>query len=377
MPQAKMNSLFLYHAPDLEAEVPGGVQICSREFLQTVRAASDRLDLFSLSYHPGLGARLRFRLLRDSYSLFEPGVELDSLYRTIEDKRITHVFINKSELSPYAAAIKERYADKVITVILSHGNQSGDDLYEFAGECGRFRMRGAGGLLNALRLGHNLIRESTFRRGSIDAVITLSHEEEVLERWLGASRVVYLPRHIEPNLLDWRPVRGRAGFVGTLDHTPNRVALEKIGGQIQNSGTSGINLRVVGRPVEAGVALAGRFPSLSYLGPLGEEELQQEVQTWSLMLNPVFWMSRGASMKLARALGWGIPTLSTRSGTRGYQTDGYGIEITEDRAEDFCGRLAALLDAPERIEEMRTRSIVRLQDKPMMAANVQQLRDVL
>jgi hypothetical protein len=336
-----MNSLFLYYPPDLEAEIPGGVQICSREYLDFVEEASDQSEPFPVPYHPSLKARALFRLLRDSYALFEPGSELESLIRTIEEKKITHLFINKSELAPYARAIKERFGDKVRTIILSHGNQSGDDLYEFTGEHGRFRRDGVGRLWNAISLGHALIRESVYRRRSIDLVVTLSHEEEVLEQWLGAGKVLYLTRAITFRSVQRRPVPGRVGFVGTLNHTPNRVALEEIFKCLQEKPIDGLDLRLVGRPEAIGVEMAQRLPFVTYLGALSEEKLEEEVATWGLFLNPIFWLSRGASMKLSRAFGWGVPVISTKAGGRGYQLDGCPMVMTENDPDHFCTCLRA------------------------------------
>jgi len=49
------------------------------------------------------------------------------------------------------------------------------------------------------------------------------------------------------------------------------------------------------------------------------EELARECESWSFFLNPVFYYSRGVSTKLAKALGMGLPVITTEIGNRGYQ----------------------------------------------------------
>jgi len=55
------------------------------------------------------------------------------------------------------------------------------------------------------------------------------------------------------------------------------------------------------------------------LGYLSNEELAKECESWSFFLNPVFYYSRGVSTKLAKALGMGLPVITTEIGNRGYQ----------------------------------------------------------
>jgi hypothetical protein len=235
---------------------------------------------------------------------------------------------------------------------MSHGNQSGDDLYELAGTNGR-RNQGLARLAALWQLGQDLGTESWFRHRFIDMVCVMSKEEEVLERWLGAEKTIVLPRSIQPNPLAWQPISRRVGFVGTLDHTPNRVALEQICNEVVRQQPENLELRLVGHPELVGQELERRFPFVRYLGVLEESALESEVSTWCLFLNPIFWLSRGASMKLAKAIAWGIPFLSTRSGTRGYELPQSEMLITLDDPHEFVSRMLVLLDMTNNIHDIK------------------------
>jgi hypothetical protein len=49
-------------------------------------------------------------------------------------------------------------------------------------------------------------------------ICALSSFDVELERWVGARRVAWLPRIVEPDPINWRPVGTRRGFIGTLDY---------------------------------------------------------------------------------------------------------------------------------------------------------------
>jgi glycosyltransferase involved in cell wall biosynthesis len=184
----------------------------------------------------------------------------------------------------------------------------------------------------------------------------MSEEEAVLERWLGTKQPLVLPRLIGKGPLDWEPVDGRAGYVGTLDHTPNRVALESVLGRLRQLGSAGIEIRLVGRPTSIGEALSEEYPFVHYLGPLGDNALRTEAATWSLFLNPIFWLARGASMKLGRALAWGLPILSTRSAVRGYEwTDG-DLAVTPDDPGAFASRMLDILSGASNVSRLKEES---------------------
>lgn len=352
--------MFLYDPRDLKTGTEGGVQLCTREFLDVVRAASEHTELFEVgvSRHPLLRARRKVQA--GVYLLYDPSDHAPEIARAVEQNGIDTVFVNRAELTRFAVELKEM---GVNVVLMSHGNQSGDDLYEAAGEGGA-RSSGLSRSMSAWKLGRDLVFESRYRHQYFDGVCVMSEEEGVLERWLGARATAVLPRLIAPHPLDWDPVRGRAGFVGTLDHTPNRVALEKVFTALLEASAPGVEVRLVGRPVEIGRALEGRFPFVTYLGGLSDEELKAEATTWSLFLNPILWLSRGASMKLGQGLKWGLPVITTASGRRGYEWERGEVVTTMDYAPEFAQAVTDHLASDRAVRALREECLEAARSAP-------------
>lgn len=371
-----MKALFVHDPDDLDASVSGGVQLCSREYLAVLRAAAPVVEPFPVARDLRPLSRLRRRLGLGSYLSYAPDLDAERLSRALALSAITHVFINRAELLRYAALVR-RLAPAARVVLMSHGNQSGDDLYEIAGPGGR-RNSGRAARLASARLARDLVVESRFRHGPLDAVVAMSEEEAVLERWLGARRVVVLPRLLAPDPLPWRPVAGRMGYVGTLDHTPNRVAVTEICTELARlRPPAGMELRLAGSPAAVGEHLARAYPFVKYLGRINDDALRAEAATWSLFLNPVLWLSRGASMKLGSALRWGLPVLSTRSGARGYEPGGAPVPLCQDNAADFATRALRLLAAPGELDAARAASVAACASAPDLAALAARLRSAL
>jgi len=345
-----MRSLFIFDSLDMNAKILGGVQLCSQEFLKLVEAASDSIDYFEVSVCRQLSWRIRRKFHFGSYLLYNSEESKKELIQKIQQTQPTHVFINKSELIRFTQLIRELLPNAQI-ILMSHGNQSGDDLYELAGEEGA-RNEKISKLSATWQIGQDLVTESWYRHRYIDCVCVMSDEEAVLERWLGAKKTIVLYRTVSSDELLWQPVPDRVGFVGTLNHTPNRVALEKLCEEIANHYPLSIELRVVGQPVDFGQSLASRYSFVSYLGALSEDDLKREVATWNLFLNPIFWLSRGASMKLGKAISWGIPFITTSSGKRGYKLT-TNFLTTHDDAQVFVARMLELMSDHQNIIEAK------------------------
>jgi hypothetical protein len=126
------------------------------------------------------------------------------------------------------------------------------------------------------------------------------------------------------------------GYVGTLDHRPNRESLELFLTELSRRGPSDFEVRLIGGPDRAGKHLSREYPFVDYLGQLDDDALCNEAATWSCFLHPLFCYARGASTKLAIALGWEIPIVTTTVGARGYMwTDG-DLPMADD-PERFVG----------------------------------------
>lgn len=367
-----MRSLFVHDPADLKAPIPGGVQLCSQEFLEIVRAASDTTALVpvTVTRHPWWRVRRRFRL--GSYLFYDPAACRAALENAAREVAPTHVFFNRSELMRLAPLVAQ-VAPGARAVVMSHGNQSGDDLYEASGPGGR-RQAGLARLAAAWQIGLDLVTESAFRRRHLDAVCVMSDEEETLERWLGAKCTIVLPRLIRRQPLTWQPVAGRAGYVGTLSHTPNRVALTELCECLAARDARLLNLRLVGGPAEIGREFASRYPFVTFLGALDDAGLRAEAATWSVFLNPIFWLARGASMKLGQALGWGLPCLSTTAGSRGYRLAGGEVCLAPSEPDRFAHELLELLGQPNRLQAVRDAILTAADAWPTATTLARELR---
>src|SRR5688500_1134153 len=93
-----MRGLFVHDPRDLDAPIPGGVQLCSREFLEVVRLACSETKLFPVFVTRSPMWRLRRKLGFGSYLLYRPEDIREAMHRTLSEFTPTHVFLNRSEL---------------------------------------------------------------------------------------------------------------------------------------------------------------------------------------------------------------------------------------------------------------------------------------
>jgi glycosyltransferase involved in cell wall biosynthesis len=186
-------------------------------------------------------------------------------------------------------------------------------------------------------------------------MIVLSEQEVAINQWLGANRVLYLPRLLSPDFINWQPVTPNAGFVGTLDHLPNALGIEKLADELQLNNFAH-KLQVIGGPPHVGKQLEKKYPFIQYKGPVPDSNLVNEVKTWSVFLNPVFWYARGASTKLAQAINWGMPTITTPAGRRGYYLTDETIVADDNTPKAFAQKLIKALKEPEYLLQLKKAS---------------------
>src|SRR5207237_7690665 len=129
-----------------------------------------------------------------------------------------------------------------------------------------------------------------------------------------ARKVDWLPRTLPPGeALTWQPDPNRVGCVSTLDHPPNWEGLVLFLRELEPTAPPNLRFRLVGGPEHRGRQLAGEFVRVDYLGALNEDALAAEAKTWSCFVHPLFCYARGCSTKLAVALRWRIPIVTTNA----------------------------------------------------------------
>jgi hypothetical protein len=157
------------------------------------------------------------------------------------------------------------------------------------------------------------------------------------------SHVIWLPRTLTANPIDWAPKSGLFGYLGTLDHAPNLEGLTKV---LEAAGPSArFRLQVVGGTPEIGAWLSQKYPTVEYLGELSDADVKRVAAGWLAFVHPIFCQARGCSTKLATALDWGIPIVTTELGRRGYTWAAGGCSLADSPMAFVDAMISLLNDA--------------------------------
>jgi len=287
--------------------------LCTWEYIDLVKTKFE-VELFPVEMNRSFLYRFKKKLGLSAYEDYVVTGYEGRLTEIIAKKKIDYVFLNLSNTITFSAIIK-KIAPSVKVILCSHGNESGDFLHEIVLHK---KLQGLKEIAARYNLGKMLTKESSFRK-YVDVVLTVSEVEAEIEKWLGAEKVYMVPRVIRGNRVVHNPVKGRIGFFGDLSHAPNYYGISKICQALKERNVSEIELRLVSSQEDTARLLEKKFPFLTYLGYLDDELLHKEVASWAFCLNPVFYYSRGVSTKLGKALGMGVPVITSRKGMRGYK----------------------------------------------------------
>ena len=289
----------------------GGVQLCTQEYLATIRSSGLEPVAKAFGVDRRLMASFWRRFRPRPFRWHVPTSFVRSLSQAYALEHPAVVFFNQVDTGPAAVALRPLLPPECLFVLLSHGAKVIDEFHELR----RYGIPSGAARRSERKLGEILAAEARLR-SSFNHVFTLSEEEVAIEKWIGAE-ATYLPRTVTAAPLEWNPSPGRVGWVGTLDHFPNAHGLHAMLRAWPQQ--SRARLRVVGGPEAVGRHLEAQHPAVEYLGMLSDEGLRLEAASWSCFLHPLFLFARGCSTKLATAFGWEIPILTTPSGRRGYQ----------------------------------------------------------
>ena len=353
------------------APAAGGVQLYTRELLETLRLAG--FDNHVVDYQTDMSplVRLRRRLRPRPYAdRLRPELAPEIVARQRQTQS-RFIFLSGVELGAVAKRVRAGLdpSSNVRLVLFSYGLDSVDYLH----------MARSNGLLQsdaaALKLGRQFFAECE-QRHFFDHVFCLAPFEAEIERWLGARRVGWLPRTIPSGqTLDWQPDPMRLGCVSTVDHPPNREGLRLFLEEFDRIAPAGVRFRLVGGPLESGRELTRHFKSVDFLGPLDDDTLRAEASRWSCFVHPIFCYAMGCSTKLAVALGWRLPVATTAAGTRGYRWREGTIPVAETPAE--LARLVVSMLRPEAARAARHKVDVVAGSCPTLPEVAAELRDTL
>ena len=342
----KKKAIFLTHPQALKSEVTGGVQLCSQEFMHVLESMNDlELSTYFVPYTRRIWQRLLIRLRMDNYDFFNVSKESPALINDIRHRKIDIVFMNMSTLIRFAKPLKEDLGSGVKIILLSHGNDSCDFLHLISKPIRKkFFVRR---WMDKIRLGRLVATESAYRVKWLDAVVSISETEKQMDNWMGARKTSFLPRRLYQDFLPFSAIPGRVGFVGRLDHPPNFQGVSMLLDEMSRQ-SNGLNFRLVGAPEKYGKMIQEKFPFVQYLGELSDHKLEEELSSWSFFTNPVWWYSTGSSTKLARAISWGIPIITSHAGMRGYEWK-EGKLLIADSPEEMASQLIRMAMSTESI----------------------------
>jgi hypothetical protein len=353
---------------------PGGVQTCTQEYVDVIKAAGFDLKFCLL----GADRRISTRFLRqlNSSRYFRPAQPdaISAVLGLAREVQPDFVFFNQVAVAALAPKLRPSLPAPCRFVALSHGLES-TDLLHFIRLRNRYPLSGRIRPEASYALGSAILTENRIRN-HLDAVCALSPFDVELENWVGAVRVGWLPRIINPVEFDWRPRGDRFGFVGTLDHGPNLEGLVTVLDEIAaNEDLDRFRVRVVGGSTSLGQWLARKYSCVDYLGRLEDDELHREATTWNAFLHPIFCHARGCSTKLATAMSWRVPIVTTTSGHRGYEWLAGGLVVADDPAT-FVRRCIEMRD--ESVATQAKHAVEKLaESSPKIAQVAARFRDIV
>lgn len=350
--QHTRKAVFVSHRKSVEG-APGGQQVCTREYRETLRLAGfELIDVF-WEHERTIARRLSNRLSPSPYN--RPWCT--GLAERSVDAAKSHgadlIFLNVIDLLPLAQDIKRVAGSACKVVMLSHGLASVDEVHTQ-------RILKAYPFLpvnpSPLWPG-DLLREEAAYLPFCDHVISLAPFEVEICRWLGAKSNSWIPRAIPQETLDRNPVPGRVGVVGTLDHPPTMEAVWLVLEAMRVQGAGASRVRIVSGSRRQAEFFTSKFPFVEDLGRLDEPALLAEAATWAAFLHPLFCFARGASTKLATGLSWGLPCVTTESGMRGYDLPEGAVSVAST-PEEFARKTVAMsAGADTRVTALRLPSL--------------------
>lgn len=347
--EQKETVLFLSDTVFVDYTIPGGVQLCTHEFIEYLEAAGYKVKIIKVSPNITFARKVRKKLHIEAYELYDVDNWLSEIISAINADNIKLVFFNQVNLAHWSESIKSGVPRDVKFIGLSHGNESGDYLHDVT-------QTRETSFLKTWRLGKLIVKEKAIFSKFLDGVITISDNETYIDQWLGAQNVFYLPRILKQDFIVWQPIANTIGFVGTLNHLPNKKGIEMLSDELKKLNFKG-TLKIVGGPEHAGRALEQQYSFIKYCGFISSEQLVAEAGTWCIFLNPVFWYARGSSTKLSQALNWGLPVVSTLAGIRGYDLVNNAIYLENNRPATLSRMIVDTLASDEGLKSLKQASI--------------------
>lgn len=334
----------------------GGVKLCTMDYLALLKTKYNVI-LFEVDFTGNFFSKLKFKLGIDVYDYYDVEQYKNQLSEVIKANNIEKVFINHTSAMKFAKTCKT-FNPSIQTVILSHGNESGDYIHELVNH-NKTKLH------QFYKLGRQLYLESWYRKNYIDRVFVVSQIEQSIEKWLRCNDSVFVHRIFKKEFLEWKPIKGRVGFLSDLTHEPNIFGLEQLCEVLSKKQIpKDFKLRIIGLSDSRLNPLLAKYKFIDYLGYLDEVALKAELKTWMVYLNIVLYYSKGVSTKLAKGMNYGLPILTTVEGNRGYKL--HGLEdVTVTNIDDFVLKMLELSNdklKAEKVENIVKDNVCKMKD---------------
>jgi hypothetical protein len=339
----------------------GGVRMCTEDYINLLSTKFELL-IFPVENRKSILYRVLVKLGISQYRDFKSPSKINELHRLLIQKNVEFLFLNQSNTAFFGIEVKKLVGRNLKVFICSHGNESGDLLHfmtRFRASIPWYRH-----FFSSWTLGRTILTEAKHRAGGINGVFTVSEVETQIENWLGAKRVLFVPRTITNQFQFYNNRLGIVGFIGDLSHAPNYFGLKSLCDAINETGDyNNIQLRIVGSSFDIGTILEKEYSFVSYLGYLKNEDVLIECESWSFFVNPVFYYSRGVTTKLGKALGLGIPVITTEIGCRGYHWERGVLPIVQTPVQ-MASAILQLSSDIEKINYYRSQVVEIVNSSP-------------
>ena len=104
-------ALFLYYNNSLD-DVPGGVQLCSKEYFQTLTAAGFSLKTLKVENDNRMSNRVKRELNPEPCNYnFNPDKTIADIKYSLTES-VKYIFLNQYALRPLATNMSEKYSDR-------------------------------------------------------------------------------------------------------------------------------------------------------------------------------------------------------------------------------------------------------------------------
>ena len=151
------NILIISDQVFLKSEIPGGVQICTKEYVELFEKNGFNTFIYPIPHTRNILKRLHIKLGIELYTRYNLNLTKE-IIKSIEENAIDIVALNQVDLIRLSKPLKQKFK-KLKIIVLSHGNESGDFLHSIVRNPNQNRLLK---IRDIIRLGFAIYTESYY-----------------------------------------------------------------------------------------------------------------------------------------------------------------------------------------------------------------------